>query len=64
MEEVVLMILNEWLIKILPIPYWVIVTYFVFVGGLLLFLFILEWKYYGLKFDKEQRDKKQITKGE
>jgi hypothetical protein len=55
-------ILSQWFFRILFVPYWVVVVYFMFVGGLLLILYILEWKYYGIKFNKENRKKEKSGK--
>jgi len=47
------MSVTEWLLYRMPIPIWVVIVYLAFIGGLMVVIIILEWKYYGIKFDVE-----------
>lgn len=52
----------EWLLFIVPVPIWVIILYFVFIGVFTIFMVILEWKYFGLKYEElKKRDNLPIN---
>ncbi len=44
----------EWFWLLIPTTVWSALVYLACVVGLLIWLFILEWKYYGKKFELER----------
>jgi len=46
-----------WLSQVIPVQRWEFIGCFVFIGVLLIVIYVLEWKYYGMKYKGEKRNK-------
>jgi len=40
----------DWLLYSVPVQRWEFIVLFIFIGIILVLMFVLEWKYYGVKF--------------
>lgn len=48
-----------WLSQVVLVQRWEFIVFFVFIGVLLVVIYVLEWKYFGLKYERENK-KKQV----
>lgn len=46
-----------WLSQVVTVQMWEFVVFFAFIGVLLVVIYVLEWKYYGMKYKIENKNK-------
>lgn len=47
--------MTEWLLQTIPIPNWVVIVYWLSLSVPLIVMFILEIKYYAIKYEREAK---------